>query len=316
MAQGLRLPELLARGRLASGRWPVHVFRVWGSHFGDGGDDLRPNPYASDRLVHRLLAVCHRQGRDLGLELEAHPGDRLVPDRVGDAASTPFGIGASRSRSVDRDRAPVLSRGQCSRWRGRIRYRGMDCCSALVQQTDWHSRQFLCRSGADSNGFFSVRRISRPSGPTSLPSTAITTRPGKVALCRCTCSGLSTFMPRTPTRFGTIRLLRKLCGTTSGNSASYCTRHPSNAARRLYPQFPTLRRFSSTTIVEASTTISGKRNTTTSSGIFIATQTYLAPIQAAGTTLMQLPSHPITPQWQSKTLRRSGWSWGRGITSV
>ena len=62
-------------------------------------------PYATDGLVHRLLAVCHRQGRNLGLELEAHPGDRFVPDRMGDAASTPFGIGASRSRSVDRDRA-------------------------------------------------------------------------------------------------------------------------------------------------------------------------------------------------------------------
>ena len=86
VAQRLRLPELLPRRRLASGRWPVHVFRVWGAHFGDSGDDIRPDPYAADGLVHRLLAVCHRQGRDLGPELEAHPGDRFVPDRVGDAA--------------------------------------------------------------------------------------------------------------------------------------------------------------------------------------------------------------------------------------
>jgi len=43
---------------------------------------------------HRMLAVRHGQGRDLGAEPAAVPGDRLVPDGVGDAGPPAVGAGA------------------------------------------------------------------------------------------------------------------------------------------------------------------------------------------------------------------------------
>lgn len=42
MAQRLRLSELPPPRRLAPGRWPLHVLRVWGAQFGDGVDGLHP----------------------------------------------------------------------------------------------------------------------------------------------------------------------------------------------------------------------------------------------------------------------------------
>ena len=71
MAPGLRLPRLRPRWRLAPERWAVHVSHVLHAQFGDGRNDLRPDEDAADGVVDRLLAVCHRQGRDLGVEFEA-----------------------------------------------------------------------------------------------------------------------------------------------------------------------------------------------------------------------------------------------------
>src|SRR4051812_34383162 len=63
------------------------------AHLGDRGHDLRPHPDAADRVVHRVLAVRRRQGRNLGADPAAIPGDRLLPDRLGDAAPAALGTG-------------------------------------------------------------------------------------------------------------------------------------------------------------------------------------------------------------------------------
>ena len=65
MVRWLRLRGLRPPWGLAAGRWQVHVLRVRRSYLCDGGHDLRPDANAVDSVVQRLLAVCHRQGRDL-----------------------------------------------------------------------------------------------------------------------------------------------------------------------------------------------------------------------------------------------------------
>ena len=95
MAGRLRLPRLRPRRGLAAGRWAVRVRRLPGAHLDDGGHDLRPDAHAADGVVHPLLAVRLRQGRYLRAESATDVGDRLVPDRVGDAASTAFSTGAA-----------------------------------------------------------------------------------------------------------------------------------------------------------------------------------------------------------------------------
>src|SRR4051812_1213934 len=64
------------------------------AHLGDRGHDLRPHPAAAGRVVRRVLAVRRRQGRNLGADPAAIPGDRLLPDRLGDAAPAALGAGA------------------------------------------------------------------------------------------------------------------------------------------------------------------------------------------------------------------------------
>src|SRR5665647_1897046 len=61
-------------------------------------------PHAADGVVHGLLAVLHWQGWDLGPQPQAGPGDRLLPDRLGDAAPVAFGAGAPGP-------GPALGRG-------------------------------------------------------------------------------------------------------------------------------------------------------------------------------------------------------------
>src|SRR3954447_8373630 len=89
-------------GRLAAGGWPVRVLGLGAAYVGDCGDGLRPYADAADRLVHRLLAVRRRPGRHLGAEPAALSGDRLLPDRVGDAAPLALGVGAPRPGAADR----------------------------------------------------------------------------------------------------------------------------------------------------------------------------------------------------------------------
>ncbi len=71
LARRLRLSEVRTRRRLAPERRASQMFGVWCAQFGDGGYDLRPDSDALDGMVHRVLAVRHRQGWDLGVELEA-----------------------------------------------------------------------------------------------------------------------------------------------------------------------------------------------------------------------------------------------------
>src|SRR5665648_1095603 len=52
--------------------------------------DLRPDPHPVDGVVQRVLGVRDGQGRDLRAEPAADLGDRLVPDRVGDAAPVSY----------------------------------------------------------------------------------------------------------------------------------------------------------------------------------------------------------------------------------
>ena len=80
---------------LAAGRWPVSSAAAAAADVGDGGHDLRPDADAADGVVHRVLAVRHAEGRDLGAEPAAGAGDRLLPDRVGDAAPAAVGAGAA-----------------------------------------------------------------------------------------------------------------------------------------------------------------------------------------------------------------------------
>jgi hypothetical protein len=58
LAQRLRLADLREhRRRLALGRRPVHVLRVWCQDLGHGGHHLRPHPHphTADGVVPRLL---------------------------------------------------------------------------------------------------------------------------------------------------------------------------------------------------------------------------------------------------------------------
>jgi len=59
---------------------------LWWPDLGHGRDDVRPSPDAADGLVRGLLDVRLAEGRDVRVESAAVPGDRLVPDCVGDAA--------------------------------------------------------------------------------------------------------------------------------------------------------------------------------------------------------------------------------------
>lgn len=57
-------------------------------------NDLRPHAHAADPVVHRLLAVRHRQGRDCRAESAAYAGRWFLPDRMGQAsvwAKLPYG---------------------------------------------------------------------------------------------------------------------------------------------------------------------------------------------------------------------------------
>src|SRR6266536_1390732 len=94
LAGRFQLPALRGRHGLAAWRWPLRMRRVQLADLGDGGHDIRPDADAADRMVHRVLAVRHAEGRHLGAEPAAVPGDRLVPDRVGDAGPAAVGAGA------------------------------------------------------------------------------------------------------------------------------------------------------------------------------------------------------------------------------
>ena len=103
LARRFHLLALQVRHGLAAGRWPAGMRRVQFADLGDGGHDLRPDADAADGMVHRVLAVRHAEGRYLGAEPAAVPGDRLVPDRVGDAGPAAVGAGAPGPGPAGRD---------------------------------------------------------------------------------------------------------------------------------------------------------------------------------------------------------------------
>ena len=105
LAGRVRVPGLRTRRWLAAGRRPVPVPVVQVVHLGDGGHDLRPDAHAADRVVYRLLAVRHPEGRHLGAEPAAGAGDQLVPDGLGDAA--PAALGARAPGAGPSDAASV-----------------------------------------------------------------------------------------------------------------------------------------------------------------------------------------------------------------
>jgi len=83
MASRLRLPVLWPFGRMAAWRWQVQVHRMRQPYVSDSRYHLRPDPHSTHGLVFSLLAFCYWQRWDLGAELEADLGDRLLPDGVG-----------------------------------------------------------------------------------------------------------------------------------------------------------------------------------------------------------------------------------------
>lgn len=93
VAVRLRMSGLWPQRGLAAGRWQVHVLWVRRPDIGDRRYDLRPHANPVDCLVYGLLAVRHREGWDLGAEPEEDAGDRLVPNRVGNAAPAAVGAG-------------------------------------------------------------------------------------------------------------------------------------------------------------------------------------------------------------------------------
>src|SRR5580704_17299393 len=86
----------LGRCRLGDGR-----FKCTGCDSRTSSDSrhhLRPDPHSTHGLVFSLLAFCYWQRRDLGAELEADLGDRLLPDSVGDPSSLAVCADSSRWR--------------------------------------------------------------------------------------------------------------------------------------------------------------------------------------------------------------------------
>src|SRR5665647_2588862 len=94
LAGWLRLSSVCSSWRLESRRRPPQVRSVWGSDVSHGGDDVRPPQDSADGVVRGMLGVRFRQGRHVRVESAAVLGDRLVSDRVGDAASAALSAGA------------------------------------------------------------------------------------------------------------------------------------------------------------------------------------------------------------------------------
>ena len=111
-----------AAAMLAAGRRADRVRRLRPSDLGDGEYDLRLDADAADRVASRLLAVRHRQGRDLRPASAASAGDQLLPHAVGDAAPGavsagpagpgPAGWRGGGGRDVHRREEPGLRGGR------------------------------------------------------------------------------------------------------------------------------------------------------------------------------------------------------------
>ena len=82
----------------------VVMRRLRSTRFGDGGHDLPRHADAADDLVRRGVADDQPEARDLSAWAQAHAGDRLRANGVGDAAPLPPRDGTSRSRAAERDR--------------------------------------------------------------------------------------------------------------------------------------------------------------------------------------------------------------------
>jgi len=119
LAYRFRLPGLSGARRLASGRRALQVHRVRCALLRHRRNDLRPHTHAPDPVVHRLLAVRHRQGRDRCAESEAVARCRFLSDRVGHASPAEGRARSSRARAPGRHRGGRRDRHRRSRsWSG------------------------------------------------------------------------------------------------------------------------------------------------------------------------------------------------------
>ncbi len=98
MARRLLLPGVRRGGWVAALRWALVVRRLCPAPLGDGRDDLPPDEDPAHGVVCRGLAHDERQAGRLRPRAATCARDRLVPDRVGDAASLPQCDGPSRAR--------------------------------------------------------------------------------------------------------------------------------------------------------------------------------------------------------------------------
>src|SRR5208337_2874833 len=97
MASRLRLPVLWPFGRMAAWRRQVQVHWMRQPYVSDSRHHLRPDPHSTHGLVFSLLVFREWQRWDLGAELEADLGDRLLPDGVGYPSSLAVWADSPRS---------------------------------------------------------------------------------------------------------------------------------------------------------------------------------------------------------------------------
>lgn len=105
----------------ATGRDKLGLRSVPVTYQRDRRDDLSPDPHAADRLVPGRVGADHPRERGIGPGRATHPGARLVPDGVDDAAPVSARDGDARPGSAvghHRGRRHVR-RGTEQAWYGR-----------------------------------------------------------------------------------------------------------------------------------------------------------------------------------------------------
>jgi len=166
--------------RLGDGRWECAGCGARTSP--TAGTIFDRTPHAADGLVHGVLAVRGPEGRGLGAELAAVAGDRLLPDRVGDAAPAALGARAPGTRAPSRHGGGRrdLHRRRGARAGGRAR-EGQEVARRRGRRADRAERLRALPDGAAERRFDRFRcersssttsRWARRSSPTAGSPTA------------------------------------------------------------------------------------------------------------------------------------------------